>query len=676
MSDKHMRNQIEQLREKIERHNYKYYVENKPEIADYEFDQLMKKLIELENKYPEYQSPNSPSQRVGGQPLKQFETVKHKIPMMSIDNTYSEQEVRDFDERVRKNLGRNDVQYVVEEKIDGVSITLLYEKGRLVLGATRGDGREGDDVTENVKTVRAIPLEIPRPGVKSAVKIPAKLEVRGEIYMPKESFEKLNAEKEKLDEDLFANPRNACAGSLKLLDPKLVAKRDLSIFIHGRGYIEGRTIPDNQKEYLEYLEQLGFRTIQCHLVQDVDGILDIIDKFKSKISHLPYDVDGLVIKVNSFKDEQALGVTSKSPRWAIAYKYPAERAETILEDIRVQVGRTGVLTPVALLKPVRLAGTTVSRASLHNQDEIERLDARIGDHVLVEKSGMIIPKVVEVLTNKRKHPLKKFPFPEKCPECGRNTIKEPELVAVRCVNLNCPAQIKGRIRHFAMRDAMDIEGLGIALIDQLVDQGLVKELPDIYELDFKKVAALERMGEKSTLNLFQAIEASKVRPLSRLIYALGILDVGEHVAQVLEDHFNSLNELMKANYETLTRIHEIGDVVARSIVDFFKQKGTRDLLLRLKKFGVRFDIKEKRKLAEGFSGKIFVVTGTLDSYSRSEAEKKIRSLGGNTASSVSKNTDFLIAGREAGSKLDKAKKIGVKILDETEFLALIKRAEK
>ena len=676
MTDKKIEHEIQALREKIESHNYKYYVENKPVISDYDFDQLLKKLIHLEESHPEFRDSNSPSQRVGGAPLKQFKTVSHKLPMMSIDNTYSAEEVREFDKRVKKNLRRDQVQYVIEEKIDGVSIALVYEKGRLLLGATRGDGRSGDDVTENVKTVRAIPLEIPRPGVKTKEPVPKHLEVRGEIYMPKKSFDKLNAEKEKAGDDLFANPRNACAGSLKLLDPKLVALRDLSIFVHGRGFIEEGKIPDNQRDFIEYLKDLGFRTINTHFAEGIEDVLEFIEKYKSKMDGLPYEVDGLVIKVNSFKDEEALGVTSKSPRWAIAYKYPAERAETVLEDIRIQVGRTGVLTPVALLKPVRLVGTTVSRASLHNQDEIERLDVRIGDHVLVQKSGMIIPKVVEVLANKRKHALKKFIFPKKCPECGGEVVQEEELVAMRCINLNCPAQIKGRIRHFASRDAMDIEGLGVSLIDQLVESKLIKELPDIYEMDFDKICALERMGEKSTRNLFEAIEASKTRTLDRVIFALGILEVGEHVAQVLADHFDSLHDLTKADYESLTKIYEVGDVVAKSIVDFFKQKGTHAVLARLKKVGVRFNLKEKKKQAAGFSGKIFVITGTLESYARSEAEKKIRSFGGNASSSVSKSTDYLVAGKEAGSKLEKAKKLGVEIMNETEFLNLIKQAEK
>lgn len=676
MSAKKVEDQICTLREKIEHHNFKYYVENRPEISDYEYDQLMKKLIQLEKEHPEFASPDSPSQRVGGAPLKQFKTVTHRIPMLSMDNTYSEQEIRDFDERVKKHLGARSVAYVVEEKIDGVSIALIYEKGKLILGATRGDGRQGDDVTENVKTVRAIPLEIPRPGVRTKQAVPRLLEVRGEIYMPKKSFEKLNKEKEEKGEELFANPRNACAGSLKLLDPKGVAQRDLSIFVHGRGHVEGGKIPENQKECIDYLSGLGFRTITSHLIHSVEELLDFIEDFKSKKDALPYEVDGLVVKVNSFKEQEALGVTSKSPRWVMAYKYPAERRETILEDIRIQVGRTGVLTPVAILKPVLLAGTTVSRASLHNQDEIERLDARIGDYVLVEKSGMIIPKVVEVLHAKRKKQLRKFMFPAKCPECGGGIIRESEYVAVRCINLGCPAQVKARIRHFASRDAMDIEGLGIALIDQLVEKGLVKDMPDIYHLDFEKVSSLERMGAKSTENLFQAIETSKSRTLNRLIYALGILDVGEHIAEVLADHYDSLDELMGADYEELRKIHEIGDVVARSLVDFFKQKGTREILAKLKKAGVRFDLKEKRTFAADFARKTFVITGTLESHSRTEAEKLVRSLGGNVGSSVSKNTDFLVVGKEPGSKLEKARKLEVKTLNESQFLEMIRRSKK
>ncbi len=676
MSDKKVGHEIKTLREKIEYHNFRYYVENKPEISDYEFDQLMKKLIDLEKNHPEFEDPNSPSQRVGGQPLKHFKTVTHRIPMMSIDNTYSEQEVRDFDERVKKNLGRSNIAYVVEEKIDGVSIALIYEKGKLSVAATRGDGKQGDEATENIKTIPAIPLEIPRPGTKAEISVPAHLEVRGEIYMPKKSFEKLNAEKEKAGEELFANPRNACAGSLKLLDPRIVAKRDLSIFVHGRGYITGGKIPDNQKDYIEFLEYLGFRTIRSHIAQNIEEVLRFIEKFKDKKDNLPYEVDGLVIKVNSFKDEEALGTTSKSPRWAIAYKYPAERAETILEDIKIQVGRTGVLTPVAVLKPVRLAGTTVSRASLHNEDEIDRLDVRIGDHVLVEKSGMIIPKVVEVLASKRKHTLKKFVFPKKCPVCGSDVVREEEFVAVKCVNFSCPAQIKGKIRHFASRDAMEIEGLGVMLIDQLVEKGLVKELPDIYRLNVEKLAALERMGEKSAANIIEAIEASKKRTLNRLINALGIPDVGEHSAEVLSDHYDSLEDLMRADEESLVKIHEIGDVVAKSITEFFKQKGTKEALARLKRSGVKFDLKEKKRQGAGFSGKTFVITGTMESYSRPEAEKKIRMLGGNASSSVSKNTDYLVLGKEPGSKFDKAKKLGVKILNEGEFLSMVKHAEK
>ncbi|MBI4399010.1 MAG: NAD-dependent DNA ligase LigA [Candidatus Omnitrophica bacterium] len=675
MAHTEIRKEIQSLRKQLEHHNFKYYVENRPEISDYDFDRLMKRLTDLEKAHPEFEDANSPSRRVGGEPLKHFNTVAHSIPMMSIDNTYSEAEVREFDERVKKNLGHSKISYVIEEKIDGVSITLLYEKGRLTVAATRGNGAQGDDVTENVRTISAVPLEIPRAGLGSKPAVPGMLEVRGEIYMPKKSFEKLNEEKEKKAEELFANPRNACAGSLKLLAPKLVAKRDLSIFVHGHARVEKGTIPENEQDFLRYLKELGFKTIQTHFASDIDEAIRFIEKFKTKKDALPYEVDGLVIKVNSFKAQAALGATSKSPRWAIAYKYPAERAETVLADIKIQVGRTGVLTPVAILKPVRLAGTTVSRASLHNQDEIGRLDARIGDFVLVEKSGMIIPKVVEVLAEKRKKPLKKFHFPGHCPVCGSTVVREEEFVAVRCVNLACPAQLKGKIRHFVSRDAMDIEGMGIMLIEQLVDKGIVKTLPDIYSLSEHTISELERMGAKSAFNVITAVQASKSRPLYRLIHALGIPDVGEHGAQVLAERYNSLEELMDAGYDDLIQIHEVGEIVAKSIVEFFRQKGTQEALAGLKKAGVRFNIKEKRKAAAGFSGKHFVITGTLDSYSRAEAEKKIRLLGGSTSSSVSGNTDCLIIGKEPGSKLAKAKKLGVNIIEEKEFLALLKGAE-
>ena len=675
MTKTEAKTKIEKLRKEIESHNRKYYVEAKPVISDQEFDHLLQELIELEEGFPEFKTPDSPTQRVGGAPLKEFKTVRHEIPMLSMDNTYSYDELREFDERVKKGLGRSQADYFAEEKIDGVSIALIYRKGLFVLGATRGDGKFGDDVTENLKTIRDIPLRIPAYGIKFTGKIPEILEVRGEVYMPHKSFEKCNREKEKAGEELFANPRNACAGTLKLLDPKLVAKRELSIFCHGLGVLKGVSIK-TQSELFEFFRTVGFKTIRhTKEAKDIEEVIKFAETFKDKRAELDYDIDGLVVKVNRFDDREQLGVTSKAPRWMIAYKYPAERAETILEDIEISVGRTGALTPVAILKPVRLSGTTVSRASLHNQDEIERLDARVGDHVLVEKSGEIIPKVIAVLNEKRKKNLRKFQFPDTCPVCGSKAVSIGDEVAIRCVSLGCSAQLKGRIKHFAMRDAMDIEGLGDVLVEQLVDRKLAKDLADLYYLDINQVASLERMGKKSAENLFDGIETSKSRELYRLIYGLGILNVGEHAAQILADRFRNLDKLMDLTEEELCGIREIGSVTAKSIVDFFKQSATHKIIEKLRKAGVRFNVVESKKEGTPFSGKTFVVTGALKNYSRSEAEQLIRRLGGYASSSVSKKTDFLILGEEPGSKYDKAKEFGVKILKEDEFSKMAARSK-
>lgn len=665
--------EIDRLRRDIEYYNFKYYVEAKPEISDYEFDKLMRRLIELEEAFPEFKTADSPSQRVGGEPLKEFRTVKHKTPMLSLDNTYTFEELADFDKRVKKFLGKDRISYFLEEKIDGVSISLTYERGKLILGATRGDGHFGDDVTENIKTIKAIPLSIPVPGAPFQGKIPDLLEVRGEVYMPIESFEKLNREKEKMGEELFANPRNACAGSLKLLDPKVVAERNLSIFVHGLGIMKGGGSLESQSEAFRFFKALGFRTIEytqfCKDIKEAEGF---IRDFEPKRDKLDYEIDGMVVKVDSFEDQRSLGQTTHAPRWMIAYKYPAERKETILQDIEVQVGRTGALTPVAILKPVRISGTTVSRASLHNRDEIERLDVRIGDHVLVEKSGEIIPKVVEVLKGKRKAPLPKFKFPTRCPVCRSQVESFEEEVAVRCVNFGCPAQLKARMRHYAQRDAMDIEGLGGVWINTFVEKKLIQDVADIYYLDYDRVKSLERMGEKSAQNLFNSIEASKKRPLQRLIYGLGILNVGEHAADLLAQNFRSLDRLAEAREEELSGIREIGPVTARSIVQFFKEPGTKKVLTKLKKAGVCFDLVEEVRKESPLAGKTIVITGTLQHYSRSEAESLLRRLGAHPSGSVSKKTDFVVAGKDPGSKYDQAKLLGIKILSEAEFENLIK----
>ncbi len=666
---------IKKLREELDRHNYLYYVAAKPEITDREYDRLMQELVDLERTFPDPTAPGSPTQRVGGEPLKEFRTVTHAVPMLSLDNTYSREELADFDGRIKKSLGGEPFSYFAEEKIDGVSIALVYEDGLLKLGATRGDGKQGDDITENIKTLGSVPLRIPVPGSPYAGPVPGLLEVRGEAYISKGQFEKINVEKEKNGEELFANPRNACAGSLKLLDPKLVAARKLNAFIHGLARYEGKDKPASQSEAMALLKKLGFNTVpDSKKCAGLDEVFRVIDGIAEKRPELPYEIDGVVVKVDSFEDQRSLGMTSKSPRWMIAYKYQAERAETVLEDIKIQVGRTGVLTPVAYLKPVRLAGTTVSRASLHNQDEIERLDARVGDHVFVEKSGEIIPQVISVNLEKRKGNPAKFVFPKRCPVCGEEAGKHGEEVAVRCLNPLCPAQLKGLLKHFAGREAMNIENLGIAIIDQLVAKGMVKDLADLYSLKVTDVEALERMGEKSANNLIEGIAASKKPPLSRLIFALGILDVGVHTAFILAAKFKSLKHLAAADMEALESIREIGPVTAASIHHFFRQEATRKLLKGLEDAGVRMDLVEKIAEDTPFRGKTIVLTGTLESMERPAAEALLRKLGAHPSGSVSKKTDILVAGPGAGSKLAKARELGVTVWDEKQFLVALEQA--
>lgn len=666
---------IRSLRTQLERHNYLYYVEAKPEISDRQYDRLMQELVNLEKTFPALLTPDSPSQRVGGAPLKDFKTIEHKVPMLSLDNTYSREELEEFDKRVRKGLGDEPFSYFVEEKIDGVSIALVYEDGLLKLGATRGDGKYGDNITENIKTIGSIPLRLPGPGSSYKGAVPSLLEVRGEAFISKIQFEKINQQKERVGEELFANPRNACAGSLKLLDPKLVAGRRLDAFIHGLVRHEGKNRPRSQSDAMTFLQALGFKIIpdakKCVYLSEVFEVIDVIEKKRAK---LQYEIDGVVIKVDQFEDQQTLGMTSKSPRWMIAYKYPAEQAETVLEDIKIQVGRTGVLTPVAILRPVRLAGTTVSRASLHNQDEIERLDARVGDHVFIEKSGEIIPQVISVNLEKRRGKPAKFVFPKKCPVCGEKAGKSGAEVAIRCLNPLCPAQLKGSLKHFAGREAMDIENLGTALIDQLVEKGLVKDLADLYYLKITDIEALERMGEKSANNLIEGIEQSKRRPLARLIFALGILDVGVHTAFILANKFGSIEKLSQATLEDLEGIHEIGPVTAESILDFFHQASTKKLIKKLEAAGVKMDLVEKIAEDNPFRGKTIILTGTLESMERPAAEALLRKLGAHPSGSVSKKTDILVAGPGAGSKLSKAKELGIPVWDEKRFLTELSNA--
>ncbi len=663
-----IKKQIEELRKDIVCHNKKYYVDNKPEISDREYDALMDELKKLEESHPAFITPDSPTQRVGGEVLKEFKTVEHKVPMLSMDNTYSPEEIMDFDKRVKKNLEVSKLDYIVELKIDGVSISLLYENGKFVQGATRGDGIKGDDVTLNLKTIKTLPLKLE---VKKGLFAPELFEARGEVYMPAKSFLEINEEKEELGEELFANPRNAAAGSLKLLDSSKLAKRHLDMWIYGVGYIEDRGF-ETQFEALNFLRESGFRVNpnikKCSSIEDV---IEYCNEWQEKRHKLEYDTDGMVIKVDSFAYQRALGQTSKSPRWMIAYKFPAERKETILEDIIVQVGRTGALTPVAVLKPIELAGSTVSRASLHNQDEIARKDVRIGDYVLVEKAGEIIPQIVEVVKKKRKGAEKEFSMPEKCPVCGSSVKRLQSEVALRCANLSCPAQLKERILHFASRDAMDVESMGEAIVAQLVDRKMIKDYGDIYILKHEELADLERMADKSARNLINAIEKSKSNSLNKLVYGLGIRHVGVRSAWILASRFKSLDRLAKSDIDELQGINEIGSVMAESIFNFFRTDENRKVIEKLKKNGVNTEEKRFSSRAKNLEGKTFVVTGSLETFSRSEIEELILRHGANASSSVSKNTDYVIAGKDPGSKFEKARQLGIKIIDENEFKKLI-----
>lgn len=661
--------QIEKLREVIRRHDRLYYVENRPRISDQEYDALLKRLEKLEKENPELITADSPTQRVAGEPVGGFSVVEHKVQMLSMDNTYNHDELREFDARVRKSLGGEKYEYVVELKIDGVSVSLTYVDGLFVRGATRGDGFKGDDISVNLKTIRSIPLRLEAQG---NAQIPRFMEARGEVYMKHESFEKINREKEKSGEELFANPRNAAAGSLKLLDPRIVAKRGLDIFMHSFGYAEGSPFK-SQHELLEKLKVLGFRVNpDFKKCADIDEALKFCDIWQKKREKLNYDIDGMVVKVDSFAQQKKLGATSKSPRWMIAYKFPAERVETKLLDIKVQVGRTGTLTPVAVFKPVFVAGTTVTHASLHNEDEIKRGDVRIGDTVIIEKAGEIIPQLVEVIKSRRTGKEKRFEMPRKCPVCGAPAKREEGEVAVRCENVFCPAQLKESIIHFASRTAMDIEGMGEAMVDQLVDNKLVKDYGDIFYLKFGQLRAVERMGDKSARNLVDAIEKSKDSPLNRLIFALGIRHVGEHIADLLAKTFNSIDNLSRQRAADLTGINEIGPVVAESIEEFFGSRSTQKVLDKLKKAGVKMEGSSRPAGSLRLAGKTFVFTGELKDYNRPDAEQLVRDLGGNASSAVSIKTDFVVAGDNPGSKYDKAKKLGIKIIDEKEFEKMLK----
>ena len=658
-----IKQKIKSLREQIRKHDYLYYVLNQPQIPDQEYDRLSSELKKLEQQHPQLITPDSPTQRISDRPIEGFAQVKHAISMLSIDNTYSDEELQDFDQRVEKGLGTKNYSYVVELKIDGLAVSLRYEKGILALGATRGDGEKGDDVTNNIRTIRAIPLSLQDD-------VPDVLETRGEVYMPKKAFEKLNEERERQELPLFANPRNAAAGSLKLLDAKITAQRKLSFFAYALGETS-KPFAKTHYESLEKFKKIGLPVNpNIKKAVDINEVIEICNQWEKKRLELPYQIDGMVIKVDRFDQHDILGATGRAPRWCMSYKYAAEQAQTKVLSIDVQVGKTGNLTPVANLQPVLLAGTTVKRASLHNFDEIDRLDVRIGDTVIIEKAGEIIPQVIEVKKEFRPAGAKPFKPPVKCLICGSKVEKDPDGVYIRCTSPNCSAQLKEKLLYFAGRDQMDIENLGPALIEQLVDGGLVKDFAGLYKLDVKTLAEFERMAEKSAQNVIDGIEKSKSRTLGRLISALGIRHVGSQNSEILAEHFGSIDSLKKATIEELSEIDQIGPVLAKSIYEYFHDSVNLKIIDKLIAAGINPKHKQT-KHSDKLAGKTFVVTGTLENLSRSQIEQIIKENGGKVSSSVSKNTDYVLAGSEPGSKIDKANQLGIEIINEQQFLKMI-----
>lgn len=653
---------IAELTELINYHNYKYYVEDAPEISDFEFDAMLRELEELEEKYPEYKKDNSPTTRVGGEPVSDFPEVTHTVPMQSLQKAFTKSEIFDFDRRVREVI--SDPEYVVEHKIDGLSVSLEYANGDLVRGSTRGDGITGEDITENVKTIRTIPLKLRE-------SIPY-LEVRGEVFMSKASFEKLNALLEETEQPLFANPRNAAAGSLRQQDSKITAKRHLDIFVFNIQRIEGVEVRSHI-EGLRLLKRLGFKTIlNDRVFRTIEDAYDEIVRIGEERDKLGFGIDGAVVKVNDFAARELLGSTSKFPKWAIAYKYPAERQTTVIKDIKIQVGRTGVLTPLAILETVRIAGSNVSRATLHNIDYIHEKDIRINDTVVVEKAGDIIPAVVEVLKEDRSGDEKVFEMPKFCPECGAEVVREEGEAAYRCTGINCPAQRLRNIIHFVSRDAMDIDGLGASNVEKLVENGFIENAADLYYLDFKAAAELRGFGDKWAENLRASLERSKSNPLYRLIFGLGIRHIGEKTAKTLAKEYKTIDALMDADAEKMAEIYDFGGIMAESVEEFFKQPQNREFVERLKAAGVNCVDEDDSGDDNRFEGKTFVLTGTLEKYKRSDAAKIIEGFGGKTSSSVSKKTSYVLAGAEAGSKLTKAQSLGVPVISEDEFEEMIK----
>ena len=661
MNKKEAEKEMEKLREEINHHNYKYYVESNPVISDYEFDHLLKKLEKLESKFPELITSDSPTQRVGGEPLDSFTTVEHKSAMLSLANTYNSDELKEFDERVKKNVG--EVEYVVEPKIDGVGVALLYENGILIRGATRGDGRKGDDITSNLKTIHSIPLHLMGNELNN-------VEVRGEVYISLKGFKKLNQSQEKKGETVFANPRNAAAGSVRQLDPKIAESRPLDIFVYFISH-SNKEFHTHEKS-IDTLKKAGFRVNPLiKRVGDIEKVLKYCSDLEKKRDSLNYEIDGAVIKVNSLAKQKQLGETSKHPRWAISYKFAAKQSTTRLNDIDIQVGRTGTLTPVAILEPVKVGGVTVSRATLHNFDELKRKDIRINDWVLVERSGDVIPQVVKSIKEKRTGKEKQKNIPERCPVCDTEVIRKEGEVAVRCKNKYCPARLKWRVKYYASRDAMDIDHLGESTIDKLLEKRLIENVADLYFLTKEDILSIEGFKDKSAQNLIDSIEKSKKQDLSRLIYGLGIRHVGKYAAQLLASQYQSIDELEKAPIEELEEIDGLGDKTAEAIGTFFATEENANLITRLRNIGVRTKRGEKKKMP--LQNKKFVFTGGLSNISRPDASDLVKQMGGIVSSSVGKNIDYVVVGNKPGSKYKKAEKLGLNIINEEEFIGLVNR---
>jgi len=667
-----VKRRVEELREVINHHNYRYYVLDSPEISDAEYDELMKELRQLEAEHPKLVTPDSPTQRIGAPPVEAFGVVEHPQPLLSLTNAFSYEDLAAWHKRVSKLLGEHQFDLVCEPKIDGLAVALTYVDGLLTTGATRGDGYRGEDITQNLKTIRSIPLSVPK-------EAPSRFEVRGEVYLPKAGFKKLNEERAEERLPLFANPRNAAAGSVRQLDSSITARRPLDIFIYGLGWAEGKAVPDTHWEIMQYLKSLGFKinpnSALCHSLDEAEKYYQSWAESREKS---PYEADGIVVKVNSIALQQELGTVAHEPRWAIAYKFPAVQGTTRLIDIGINVGRTGSLNPYAILEPVRVGGVVISSAALHNEEDIHRKDIRIGDWVVVQRAGEVIPEIVEPIVSRRTGKEKIFSMPGRCPVCGSEVIKPEGEAMHRCTNAACPSQALERIKHFVSRGAMDIDGVGEKLCQALFEAGLVKDAADLYSLTKEQLLSLERMADKSAYNVLNSIAESKDRPLARVIFALGILHVGEQYAELLAEQFQSIDQLAEASQEELSALPSIGPKIAESIVAFFRQEGNRQIIEKLRKAGVRLErekVKEAKPEKLPLAGLEFVLTGKLESFSRSEGEAKIKALGGKVGSDVTKKTSYLVVGIDPGSKLAKAAKLGIETLKEAKFLDLLDKAE-